>query len=206
MASLSFNENIKYTGKKPNFERDQFATIADMAGFSENYLPEVFIAMCIEDGNVYIFNKKNEKDPVTGKWRLLGGALQEEITAAFTVGGVKEGDTLDAGKPLEDIIRNMLIGNKEVGLASYYGVAADKITDLTLLTKIEPVSNFTITVTAHNEYIIIACPIEETNVKIFSNGFDYTSSFTSIEQGVYRFFYSETKVTCTNFDYTVTYN
>ena len=24
MASLSFNENIKYTGKKPNFERDQF--------------------------------------------------------------------------------------------------------------------------------------------------------------------------------------
>lgn len=207
--AFKYTDNINFQSKKPNFERDLFDTIANMASFREEYLPDVFIASCKEDGNVYVFNRKNEVDEVTGKWRLLGGSsgsLQSKITTIFSVGGVKEGKVLEAGKSIEDVIRNILAGEKEVDMPSYYGISADKTTDLTLLTKIEPVSNFTITVSANNEYVVIACPIDETNVKIFSNGFDYTSSFKTVEQSSYRFFYSETKITCKDFDYTITYN
>lgn len=204
--ALAFLDNVDYRGRKPNFERDQFDTLADMVAFSENYLPETFISTCVETGKAYLFNKSNSVDPVLGKWRPLNGALQKEIIASYAVGGIKEGDVLEPGKSLEDVLYNILVGKKEIVRPSYYGVAAEKTTDLTLLTKTEEVSNFTITINAHNEYIVIACPIEVTNVKIFNDGFDYTSSFTSLEQGTYRFFYSETKITCSNFDYTITYN
>lgn len=206
MASIKFGNNLNYQGESPNFDRDAFATIEDMKNFEENWLPDVFIAVCYEDGNVYVFNRNNDFDDVTGRWRMLGGALQEEITAAYNVGGVKEGAVLEAGKSLEDIVRTMLVGDKEIGIPAYYGVAADKITDLSALTEVQPASNFTIEVTAHNEYVIIACPATETNVQIFSNGFDYTSSFKTLVDGDYKFFYSETKITCTNFNYTITYN
>ena len=51
-----------YKGKKPNFSRDQFQTLEEMIGYPEYYLPDTFIATCVEDGNAYLFNRNNSKD------------------------------------------------------------------------------------------------------------------------------------------------
>lgn len=60
---------IKYEGKEPNFARDQFNTLKEMFSFSAMKLPQIFHAMNLEDGCMWIYNKSNTSDPVTGKWR-----------------------------------------------------------------------------------------------------------------------------------------
>lgn len=67
--SISLADNLAIQGKKQNVERDAFLTKADMKAFNENYLPDVFIAVCYEDGKIYLFNRSNTVDSVTGKWR-----------------------------------------------------------------------------------------------------------------------------------------
>lgn len=90
--ALSFLDNVDYRGKKPNFLRDLFKTVSEMAAFSENYLPDVFITSCIEDGKVYVFNRNNTVDPKFGKWRPLEGGT----------GGSSDWNSI-IGKPFKDI-------------------------------------------------------------------------------------------------------
>ena len=96
--ALSFLDNVDYRGKKPNFTRDLFETVADMAAFNENYLPDVFLACNKEGGGkVFIFNRDNEVDATYGKWRQLqGGSTGETV----------DWDTL-LGKPFSDIDGNV---------------------------------------------------------------------------------------------------
>ena len=207
--ALSFLDNVDYRGKKPNFTRDLFETKEDMKDYSENYLPDVFITTCKEDGKVYVFNRDNEVSEITGKWRKLEGGessstLEDDISVAFLVGGATEGMKFLSGDNIEDVLKTILSGRSLTDQSAYYGVANTKTTDLSGLTEVEPKSNFTITVSANNQYVVIACPVDM-NVTIKSGGFDYTNSFTTAEQGDYKFFYSDAKVTCSNFDYTVTY-
>lgn len=93
--ALSFLDNVDYRGKKPNFTRDLFDTIADMAAFNENYLPDIFFACNKEDGQLYIFNRDNAVDATLGKWRPIEGGT----------GGSVSWDTL-IGKPFKDIDGN----------------------------------------------------------------------------------------------------
>jgi len=86
--SVPVLDNFSYGGRKPNFERDEFATIALMAAYPESKLPTTFIATVDEDGEIYVYNKNNTVDPVTGKWRLYSGATTQveslpEAKAAF---------------------------------------------------------------------------------------------------------------------------
>lgn len=69
--SVSMIDNIAYKGKKADNIRSFFETKADMVAFSENYLPDVYITICGEDGNQYKYNRSNPEDPELGKWRLL---------------------------------------------------------------------------------------------------------------------------------------
>lgn len=69
--AISVLEGFDYGGKLPNFSRDLFETLADMVGFSENYLPAVFECNVIETGERYRYNISNSVDPDTGKWRLV---------------------------------------------------------------------------------------------------------------------------------------
>ena len=73
MAGISTLEGFDYRGQLPNFSRDLFNTVADMVAFSENYLPEVFIAQVVEDGKTYKYQRSNIEDPDLGKWRVLEG-------------------------------------------------------------------------------------------------------------------------------------
>jgi len=71
--AISFLDNLDIRKSTPNVKRDMFDTIADMKAYNENYLPQVFIATCVEDGCIYIFNKGNIVDEITGKWRKFEG-------------------------------------------------------------------------------------------------------------------------------------
>lgn len=192
-------------------DRTLFDTVKDMKDYSENFLGDMGYAFVKENGKMYIFNRDNEVSDTTGKWRLFTGGggsstLSEDLTSAFNIGGVKEGDQFAEGEELEVILRKILFGSPiPTTKPSYYGTSAIKTTDFSDLTALDAVNNFTIEVTANNEYVIIACPIDAGDVQIFSNGFDYTSSFTNTTIGDYKFFYSEAKVTCDDFSYTITY-
>ena len=71
--AVSMLDNFNIRKSSPNVERDMFQTVADMKDYNENYLPQVFIATCVEDGCIYIFNKGNLIDDTTGKWRKFEG-------------------------------------------------------------------------------------------------------------------------------------
>lgn len=71
--AVSMLDNFNIRKSSPNVERDMFQTVADMKDYNENYLPQVFIATCVEDGCIYIFNKGNLVDDTTGKWRKFEG-------------------------------------------------------------------------------------------------------------------------------------
>ena len=76
---MAFNlmDTFEYKGKKPNFSRDQFKTIEEMVTYPEYYLPDTFIATCVEDGNGYIFNRSNPIKAELGKWRKIAGRTGE---------------------------------------------------------------------------------------------------------------------------------
>lgn len=72
--AVPFASNIELLTKLPNFTRDMFNTKAEMKAFAEYNLPDVFITTCKEDGNIYVFNRNNTVDSVTGKWRSINAS------------------------------------------------------------------------------------------------------------------------------------
>lgn len=69
--ALLIGDNFSYNGKKPNFERDSFETLAALKSFAEANIDNGHIAYCKETNKHYIFNDTNSIDPSTGKWREL---------------------------------------------------------------------------------------------------------------------------------------
>lgn len=207
--SLAFNSNINYTGKFPNFERDQFETISQMAKYSINYLPDTFIATCVEDGNVWLFNKKNSDDPKTGRWRVLGSAnLKDEIIASIKVGGIDVNTTYDAGTSFEKIVTDLLGGASPTANALYYGVSNDR--SISSVADLSPASIFaevTVSVQPNNQYVIIAVPNDVAVVAIYDeNGLNNTGCFQTYPLNDYTVYVSETKITCmTPFKYKIAF-
>lgn len=79
-------DNIDYKGKKPLDSRMLFDTIAEMKNFNENYLPDITLAFNKADSKMYVFNRTNDVDVTTGKWREFeGGATPEVIPEVSTV-------------------------------------------------------------------------------------------------------------------------
>ena len=68
--AVQYIDNLSYKGKKPNFERDQFKTLAEMKAFSEADIDEGHSSYCLEDGKRYTFKSSNSVDPTTGRWRV----------------------------------------------------------------------------------------------------------------------------------------
>ena len=75
--AISVIDQFDYRGRKFLSTRDAFATISDMVGFREEWLPDMHDAFCLEDGNQYRYNISNSVDPVLGKWRLIDSSFDE---------------------------------------------------------------------------------------------------------------------------------
>lgn len=67
--ALKIGDNFSYQGKKPNFDRDSFDTLAAMKAFPETSIDEGHISYCKEDGKNYQYKAANSIDGTTGKWR-----------------------------------------------------------------------------------------------------------------------------------------
>ena len=78
--SVSTLDNFDHRSQKPNFERDLFNTVAEMVAFSENYLPDVFIANVVENGKTYKYQRSNIVTDDLGKWRELEGGGSADLS------------------------------------------------------------------------------------------------------------------------------
>lgn len=73
--ALKIGDNFSYQGKKPNFDRDSFDTLAAMKAFPETSIDEGHISYCKEDGKNYQYKSANSVDETTGKWREFSSGL-----------------------------------------------------------------------------------------------------------------------------------
>lgn len=85
--AIALSDNLQYKGAEPDFVRQQYATLADMAAVNDNQMPPLYLAYCIETEKVYLYNKNNEADPLKGKFREFsqgssGGSQVETMPAA----------------------------------------------------------------------------------------------------------------------------
>ena len=69
---MVLSENFTYSGTSQNFERDSYATLAEMTAVKTKKMPSIFHATCEETGKLYIYNKANSDDEILGKWREVG--------------------------------------------------------------------------------------------------------------------------------------
>ena len=69
---MTLSENFTYSGTSQNFERDSYATLAEMKAVRAKKMPSIFHATCEETGKLYIYNKANSDDEILGKWREVG--------------------------------------------------------------------------------------------------------------------------------------
>ena len=88
--AIKIGDNLNYAGVKPDFVRQQYATFEDMLAVRDNTMPPIYLAYCLEDKNFYKYDKDNEVDPVTGKFRLFqsggggGGTVDTEMSDTST--------------------------------------------------------------------------------------------------------------------------
>lgn len=75
---MELNENFAYSGTKQNFDRDSYATLAEMKAVKAKKMPSIFHATCAETGKLYIYNKTNTDDEILGKWREVSGSSECE--------------------------------------------------------------------------------------------------------------------------------
>ena len=80
---MKITENFTYIGTQQNFERDSYATLAEMKAVVDKRMPDIFTATCKETGKFYIYNKNNEVDETLGKWRELSIDDDNYVTKTY---------------------------------------------------------------------------------------------------------------------------
>lgn len=127
--AISLLDNMDYRGQKPNFSRDLFESIEDMKNFSENYLPDVFIAICKEDGLQYKYNRSNEIDETLGKWRPVENGGSADLINYYTKTQIddllKEKVDTETGKQLTEEIFTTEEKEKLADLENYDDTALE---------------------------------------------------------------------------------
>ena len=80
---MKITENFEYIGTQQNFERDSYATLAEMKSVIDKRMPDIFTATCKETGKLYIYNKSNEIDETLGKWREISVDSDDYVTKTY---------------------------------------------------------------------------------------------------------------------------
>lgn len=63
-------QGFEITSKQPIDTRILLKKTA-MLSMNDNIMPIKYFAICVEDGKLYLYDKSNEVDPETGKFRVL---------------------------------------------------------------------------------------------------------------------------------------
>ena len=128
---MKITENFTYIGTQQNFERDSYATLAEMKAVVDKRMPDIFTATCKETGKFYIYNKNNEVDETLGKWRELSG-------------GASSGSSGTAGKSAYEIaVDNGFVGTETEWLESLKG--SDGFSPSATVEKVDKIATITIT-------------------------------------------------------------
>src|SRR5574344_84163 len=80
---MKITENFEYIGTQQNFERDSYATLAEMKAVVDKRMPDIFTATCKETGKFYIYNKNNEVNETLGKWREISVDSDDYVTKTY---------------------------------------------------------------------------------------------------------------------------
>ena len=51
----------------------------EMLEVNEGFLPDIYFALCKDDGQFYLYNKTNELNEETGKFTLINKAVEVDI-------------------------------------------------------------------------------------------------------------------------------
>jgi hypothetical protein len=78
-VAIVFGDNLQFSGKKPDFVRQEYATFADMKAVKKSNMPEIYFAYCLEDRNFYKYDKTVDVDPVLGNFRLFTAGSQSQM-------------------------------------------------------------------------------------------------------------------------------
>lgn len=107
--AIKIGSNFTFQGEQPNFERDRFATKADMKAFPETSIDDGHLSYCAEDGNTYQFKSSNAVDATTGKWRLFKAnvdlsayattdSVAADLAKKVSIRGIRTDNTAEGGK------------------------------------------------------------------------------------------------------------
>jgi len=71
-------DNFRYNGRRPDFERQEYIRISDLAAIRDNRMPDLYLVYCLEDRSVYLYDKSAGVSTVTGKCRKFqpGNSIQ----------------------------------------------------------------------------------------------------------------------------------
>lgn len=87
-------------------------TKAEMLAMNDNVMPDVYQATCKDDGAIYIYNKANEANETTGKFRKLTfdgvDRMPDDVPSNCEVGGILPGDVVAAETPVTEVIAMLL--------------------------------------------------------------------------------------------------
>ena len=91
------NASFEYGLKSYGDVRQSFATIAEMAAYNSNLIPNGFMTFCEEDNANYQWLDLNDNDPVLAKWRkftasadVVDDSLTESLTKTYSISKIKE--------------------------------------------------------------------------------------------------------------------
>lgn len=80
--AIAIGDNIKMNKPLPDFERQEYATFADMKAVKDLRMPDLYLGYCLEDRAYYQYDKQNEVDETLGRWRKFepGAGTSFQVT------------------------------------------------------------------------------------------------------------------------------
>ena len=126
---IRVNSNFDVQSKLYMDSKQQFATVAEMAAYNTNLIPNGFITFVDETGANYQYLEINEVDPELGKWRKFSaadGVINDELatskTNTYSIDKIRELLKLTGGLALVQTLPDLSTedGRKSVDIQKIY--------------------------------------------------------------------------------------
>lgn len=86
---IQLPQGFKVNAKEPIDVR-LILTKAEMLIINDSIMPDMYFAICKDDGKLYVYNKANEQDDLTGKYRLYGTDTSSTASVSKEEGNIIE--------------------------------------------------------------------------------------------------------------------